>query len=186
MEKQSIDVTRMTRYCVVCEREFGSALEKHCTDTSLVATMTEGVFKKKTRYFTLEGVEINEDELSSLKKAESAKAAALKQQREEGSIPAKQGKKESVLGAGPDPLSPPPVREKIANVPVKPVNNPSEDEALTPEEMETNRIKKEKQKLHRQKVFKEQGRCEICGKKLGIIARSKGEVRCPTHKETSN
>jgi hypothetical protein len=58
---------------------------------------------------------------------------------------------------------------------------PTEVKILTPEEIELKRIKKESLNLYKQKVFKEQGRCVICGKKIGIIDRFKGEIHCTEH-----
>jgi hypothetical protein len=54
-------------------------------------------------------------------------------------------------------------------------------EILTPEEIEQKQIKKDARELYKKKVFKEQGRCEICGKKLAITAKLKGETRCSKH-----
>jgi hypothetical protein len=74
----------MNKYCVVCGKEFGPDVDKHCTDTSIVAILKTGVFKKVVEYYSLRGDEINANELSQMKERETTKAAIWKTQQEEG------------------------------------------------------------------------------------------------------
>ena len=59
---------------------------------------------------------------------------------------------------------------------------PTKFNTLTPEEIEIRRKRKEAKTVYRQKVLKAKGRCILCGEKLGIIDRFKGEIYCPQHK----
>ena len=62
------------------------------------------------------------------------------------------------------------------------IASPTKIKTLTPEEIEIRRKRKEAKMIYRQKVLKAKGRCIICGEKLGIIDRLKGEIYCPEHK----
>jgi hypothetical protein len=79
----------------------------------------------------------------------------------------------------------------VANQTIRPLekvqnlhqNNSPDVESMTPEESEIEQLKRKKaRELYKRKVFKAQGRCEICGKKIGIFAKLKGKVRCVNHK----
>ncbi len=59
------DVAELNRYCVLCRREYGPHFEKCCTTNSLVAMKTEGLFRRRTRYFTPDGSELDEPGLAA-------------------------------------------------------------------------------------------------------------------------
>jgi hypothetical protein len=65
-------IDKLNKYCLVCEKEHGPYLEKCCTRDSLVAVHKERFFKKRVRYFTLEGVALDETELARLRKIAKA------------------------------------------------------------------------------------------------------------------
>jgi len=72
MSHEKSNVSQLNRYCLVCGKEFGPSLERHCTPDSLVAVKKEGVFKKKTTYFDLEGNQLDEAALSRIREREKA------------------------------------------------------------------------------------------------------------------
>ncbi len=82
MSKESpIHIQKMNKYCVVCSQEYGPVLESHCTQNSLVAIKREGVLKKVTRYFSLDGNELTEDEVAKLREVEKEKVDKEREER---------------------------------------------------------------------------------------------------------
>lgn len=63
----------MTRYCLICEREWGPGVNTCCAEGSLVATKVEGVFKKRKRYFTLDGTPLAPEQLNEMTRVARAK-----------------------------------------------------------------------------------------------------------------
>ena len=63
----------MTRYCLVCGKEWGPYYRTCCTEGSLVATKVEGLFKKKRSYFTLEGKPLGQEQLDEIKRIATTK-----------------------------------------------------------------------------------------------------------------
>jgi hypothetical protein len=74
----ALDVQKMNRYCVVCEKEFGPYLEAHCTDKSLVAVARIG-FQQKASYYSLDGKELADSDLIALKNTETERKEIWKQ-----------------------------------------------------------------------------------------------------------
>ncbi len=66
----------MTRYCLICEKEWGPGVSACCAEGSLVATKVEGVFKKKRSYFTLDGAPLAPEQLDEIKRIARAKLKA--------------------------------------------------------------------------------------------------------------
>jgi uncharacterized membrane protein YhaH (DUF805 family) len=64
------------------------------------------------------------------------------------------------------------------------IAHPTKIKTLTPEEIEIRRKRKNAKMIYRQKILKVKGRCVICGEKLGIIDKLKGEIYCTQHKAT--
>jgi hypothetical protein len=58
---------RLERYCVVCGRTYGPALDVCCTAGSLVVTQTKGIIWKQRVYFTLAGRPLSSEELERLR-----------------------------------------------------------------------------------------------------------------------
>lgn len=75
MENQ--EVTKMNRYCVLCNREFGPHLLSCCTNTSLVAVHKEAFFKKRIRFYSLSGAELTEADLARLRESERSKLRTI-------------------------------------------------------------------------------------------------------------
>src|SRR5207249_4490509 len=71
MRETPPNLRKLTKYCVLCEKEFGPALNEHCTTDSLVAIerRREGFFRKRvsTRYFALDGTELTTGQLATVR-----------------------------------------------------------------------------------------------------------------------
>ena len=63
----------MTRYCLICKKEWGAEMPACCAEGSLVATKVEGLFRKKRSYFTLDGTPLTTKELEEMKRVASAR-----------------------------------------------------------------------------------------------------------------
>jgi hypothetical protein len=66
----------MTRYCLVCGKEWGPDLETCCTDGSLVVIKVEGLFKKKENFFTLDGKPLTPEQLEEMRRIASSRYKA--------------------------------------------------------------------------------------------------------------
>jgi len=67
IRKYEANVAEMTRCCVLCGREYGPHLKRCCTHNSLVAIRREGFLRKRIRYFTLDGRQVDESGLSAIR-----------------------------------------------------------------------------------------------------------------------
>jgi len=64
------------RYCLACGKEWGPGYDRCCVEGALVNVRAEGIFKKSTRYFTLDGQVLDVQELEEMKRAAQARLAA--------------------------------------------------------------------------------------------------------------
>jgi hypothetical protein len=92
----------MNRYCIVCGKEWGPALNRCCTETSLVAIVRTGFFKKKTLYYDLNGITIDEAHLAQLRESEQRNfdadvVSTAKRSKEESRSPQKNGESDEVI-----------------------------------------------------------------------------------------
>lgn len=74
------DFSKLPKYCVVCNKEFGAGLISHCTKYSVIAIKREGFLNKKTTYFSLDGRKLDENDIAKLRVTEKSRAAV--QERE--------------------------------------------------------------------------------------------------------
>lgn len=65
--KHKPNLAEMTRYCVLCEKEYGPHLMGCCTHNSVVAMRREGLLKKRIRYFALDGEQLDKNGLSAIR-----------------------------------------------------------------------------------------------------------------------
>ena len=72
MKQEEVNLERMNRYCVVCGRESSPDLKKCCSQNSLVAIKKKGFFNRKIKYFSLNGRQLNEEEMSGIHERETA------------------------------------------------------------------------------------------------------------------
>jgi len=70
MEQKTETVGKLDRYCVVCGKQYNSQFESCCTPSSLVAVKEEGFFKKRIKYFSLDGKPLDENHLSRMREVE--------------------------------------------------------------------------------------------------------------------
>lgn len=78
MELERADVDRMSRYCVVCGKEWGPQMKICCSENSLVAIRRDGFLRRKSHYFNLDGVPLHEEDLARLRRSEMAAASESK------------------------------------------------------------------------------------------------------------
>jgi len=77
MAKHLANAAEMGKYCLLCQKEFGPHLKECCTRNSLVAMEREGFLKKRIRYFSLDGQELDEDGLSGIREIAAATRASI-------------------------------------------------------------------------------------------------------------
>lgn len=63
----------MTRYCLVCEREWGPGISSCCVEDSLLLMKKAGIFKTRKHYLTLDGVPLTAERLNELRLEASIK-----------------------------------------------------------------------------------------------------------------
>jgi hypothetical protein len=74
MEQQKVNVERMNKYCVIREQEVDRHIDRHCTPSSVVAIKGR-VFRKRNRFFTLSGKELNEESLFHIRETKTVEQA---------------------------------------------------------------------------------------------------------------
>jgi Zn-dependent protease with chaperone function len=67
MTRYEANIAEMSKYCVLCGKEYGPHLKECCTHNSLVAIKREGVLRKRIRFFALDGRELDENGLSAIR-----------------------------------------------------------------------------------------------------------------------
>jgi hypothetical protein len=55
MTRYEANIAEMSKYCVLCGKEYGPHLKECCTHNSLVAIKKEGFLRKRIRFFALDG-----------------------------------------------------------------------------------------------------------------------------------
>lgn len=105
--KQTAKLAEMTRYCVLCRKEYGPHLKGCCTHNSVVAIRREGFLRKRIRYFTLDGRQVDESGLSAIREiAIATRDSGDLEPREQPGDPAA----EESIAAPTDSLAKSPVR----------------------------------------------------------------------------
>ena len=64
------NVSKMDRFCIVCEKVLGPHANGCCTPSSLVATRERGFFKKTREFYDLQGALLDDTGMAAVKKAE--------------------------------------------------------------------------------------------------------------------
>jgi hypothetical protein len=67
MTRYEANIAEMSKYCVLCGKEYGPHLKECCTHNSLVAIKREGFLRKRIRFFALDGRELDENGLSAIR-----------------------------------------------------------------------------------------------------------------------
>ena len=86
MTRYEANIAEMSKYCVLCGKEYGPHLKECCTHNSLVAIKREGFLRKRIRFFALDGRELDENGLSAIREIavathNSADREAIRQPR---------------------------------------------------------------------------------------------------------
>jgi len=68
--KHKIDVSKMDKYCVVCQKKWGKQMRECCTESSIVAISKRKFSKNKIQYFSFNGSELNENDIANMRKNE--------------------------------------------------------------------------------------------------------------------
>jgi hypothetical protein len=67
MTRYEAHIAEMSKYCVLCDKEYGPHFKQCCTHNSLVAIKREGFLRKRIRFFALDGRELDENGLSAIR-----------------------------------------------------------------------------------------------------------------------
>jgi hypothetical protein len=72
----------MHKYCILCKKEYGPSLKSCCTPNSVVAVQRTGVLRKRTEYFSLDGVRLDEKAIKEREDSERIARSDLLKERE--------------------------------------------------------------------------------------------------------
>jgi len=67
---EKIKIEKMKKFCVICKQTYGKYMRECCTKNSLVCINFHGFIKRKIKYFSLSGRELNENDLLEIFKQE--------------------------------------------------------------------------------------------------------------------